>query len=471
MSENDNGLFLLQVKADPANDVLNESLPFPTHEMFLSLSSLLSSLVHERDTCARLTQIGSLQRTFQMTMKASLFHSPDTCHLIDHLQDSFQIFLSYLQEERERERAEELRVTLSTLMDVWERAVNGDTSAYEPSNYGESVPNFAERMASRHRAVEELVITEKNYLIQLTELDTLFIAPLRKEIESGSVTPTVDKKGYDGMFNFVTTILKIVQDHYPSMEQVLSTAGNPIGSAFLKICPWFKHYTAYIYQFDESAKKIQDLRKNNPKLSKFFREAEKRSTINYDLSSYMILPVQRLGRYEMLLKRIIEFTPRTHPDYISVKSALSNVYDINRQINEYKRAGENRRSIENLSKKFAVPPKPPLDGIKNILIFDGPAWITYGKGVPQKPNRVSHLILFQDSVMICKVTHDGKYEKKQSFPISGCKLMAVTENGKNSEHPLGLVDGSKVSHFFYFESANVRTQWMKRFRELGLEQE
>jgi hypothetical protein len=438
----------------------------PSHDEFVTMSSLLTSLLDESDTCARLTQIGTMQRTFQGLMKGCIFHCADTSYIIDHLQESIQQFLSLLHTDShaEREKVVEMMRTLQFLMKMLERAVTSDArDAYGP--YGNpEIPNFFDRIASRKKAVEELVITEKNYLAQLTELDELFISPLRNEIENDR-TPTVDKKSFDGMFSIVTIILKIVQDHYPAMEEVLSQKGNPIGAVFLKICPWFKHYTVYIYHFDESARKIQDLRKKNSKLGKFFRDAEKKSTINYDLSSYMILPVQRLGRYEMLLKRILEFTPRTHSDYLPVKSALSNVFEINRQINEYKRADENRKLIENLSKKFAVTPKPPLDVIQTILVCDGPAHVCSGKGVPQKPSRISHVILFQDSLMICKVNSDGKIEKKLSFALSNCRIIEH-EHSKDGDFVIALLDGAKTPHFFFFESAKVRDNWSKKLREL-----
>ena len=82
-----------------------------------------------------------------------------------------------------------------------------------------------------------------------------------------------------------------------------------VGEVFSRLCPWLKHYAVYVNNFEDSLQLIQAAKKRGDgRLGKFFRSAEKKSAWGYDFSSYRILPVQRLGRYELLIKRLLELT-------------------------------------------------------------------------------------------------------------------------------------------------------------------
>ena len=84
-----------------------------------------------------------------------------------------------------------------------------------------------------------------------------------------------------------------------------------VGEVFMRLCPWLKHYAMYVNRYEDSMRMIQGAKKRGGgALGKFFRSAEKKSTCSYDFSSYRILPVQRLGRYELLIKRLLELTPK-----------------------------------------------------------------------------------------------------------------------------------------------------------------
>jgi len=51
-------------------------------------------------------------------------------------------------------------------------------------------------------------------------------------------------------------------------------------------------------------------------------------TANLKLEDFLIMPVQRIPRYEMLLSKILSLTAIAHPDYPYVQQALSLVRSI-----------------------------------------------------------------------------------------------------------------------------------------------
>tara|TARA_R110002050_G_scaffold225183_1_gene361047 strand:- start:143 stop:1057 length:915 start_codon:yes stop_codon:yes gene_type:complete len=199
-----------------------------------------------------------------------------------------------------------------------------------------------------HLMKQPSIGAQQNSVSRSTSMDPACVKPSAPS--SPSVTPGAESLVTQGefsvMFSIVHTIITIVREYCPLMVQAMESPGQPIGGIFLKMCPWLKHYAVYINSFDESAKAVSTAKKRNKAFAKFIKDAEKKSPANYDLSSYLILPVQRLGRYELLLETTLKHTTSSHPDYTDLVAALKQVVDINRKINSIKRAEENRQKIE-----------------------------------------------------------------------------------------------------------------------------
>lgn len=53
------------------------------------------------------------------------------------------------------------------------------------------------------------------------------------------------------------------------------------------------------------------------------------------------MPIQRIPRYELLLKELLKNTPETHPDFALLEQALAVVHGIATTINDQKRLNEN----------------------------------------------------------------------------------------------------------------------------------
>ena len=324
------------------------------------------------------------------------------------------------------------------------------------------------KIQSRNHAVEEILQTEQSYADQLKELETLFMDPIKASWDTG--TPIVTKKDYDAMFSSIGIIFKIVKDHLSEMQDAASSESEKqIGAVFLKLCPWLKHYAVYINGFDESAQVIQMMRKQHPSLNKLFKEATKKSSQNYDLSSYLILPVQRLGRYELLLKQLIKCTPASHPDAHNLESAVQKVGEVNRQINSFIKADENRLKIVEIVKRFAVPPKPPLDSEGRLLVREGQAvCVNRGEKVSAK-TKTSYIVLFDDAVLVCKMAKEMRLEKKVWMVLSEkSRVMEVGEGDVGvDKHDMSLLlDSGREVFLLVFEKKMEKKQWQRSLGEV-----
>lgn len=59
----------------------------------------------------------------------------------------------------------------------------------------------------------------------------------------------------------------------------------------------------------------------------------------------MILPIQRVPRYEMLLRELVKHTANNHPDLQVIKDSLAEISNIAGRINEGKRKFENLQKV------------------------------------------------------------------------------------------------------------------------------
>eukprot|EP00002_Diphylleia_rotans_P025343 TRINITY_DN5004_c0_g1_i7.p1 TRINITY_DN5004_c0_g1~~TRINITY_DN5004_c0_g1_i7.p1 ORF type:complete len:485 (-),score=68.95 TRINITY_DN5004_c0_g1_i7:345-1799(-) len=115
-----------------------------------------------------------------------------------------------------------------------------------------------------------------------------------------------------------------------------------------------------------------------------------------DLPSYLIMPVQRVPRYELLLREMLKFTPKTHPDHALVEKALEQVKKVASAINE------KNREAESLNKMLDIQQSHP-----NIEILAAHRrYVRHGEF--EQASRSSQLwrstrilYLCNDSIIIC----------------------------------------------------------------------
>jgi hypothetical protein len=70
------------------------------------------------------------------------------------------------------------------------------------------------------------------------------------------------------------------------------------------------------------------------------------------LDSLLLEPIQRVPRYELLLKDLLKHTPEDHVDYYAVNDALVLVQKIALDCNENIRRAENELRLFAISKRF-----------------------------------------------------------------------------------------------------------------------
>ncbi len=75
-----------------------------------------------------------------------------------------------------------------------------------------------------------------------------------------------------------------------------------------------------------------------------------------ELSAFLIMPVQRVPRYNLLLKDLFKHTWTDHLDYENLKQAVAKVQDIAGFLNEKKREAENMAALTELAQTISGNP-------------------------------------------------------------------------------------------------------------------
>ncbi|TKC48930.1 hypothetical protein EI555_007079 [Monodon monoceros] len=119
------------------------------------------------------------------------------------------------------------------------------------------------------------------------------------------------------------------------------------------------------------------------------------------LSSFLLKPMQRITRYPLLIRSILENTPENHVDHSSLKLALERAEELCSQVNEGVREKENSDRLE------WIQTHVQCEGLTEQLVFNsltnclGPRKLLHsGKLYKTKSNKELHGFLFNDFLLL-----------------------------------------------------------------------
>lgn len=127
------------------------------------------------------------------------------------------------------------------------------------------------------------------------------------------------------------------------MSDVQKDRETRIGDAFEEsLAAMESVYTEYIRNRHAANQKLEVLQKS-PGAQEWLKECRDNSsdiTNAWNLDALLVKPVQRITKYPLLLRELIDATTEDHADLPTLKKVLTNVTDINMRINEVKKHAE-----------------------------------------------------------------------------------------------------------------------------------
>lgn len=223
-------------------------------------------------------------------------------------------------------------------------------------------------------------------------------------------------------------------------------------------------YTNYVQNYDAANLKITEMMKSS-KFEAFLKQCKENplNKRNLTLESYLIQPVQRTMRYELLLRELLKHTWPDHPDYAGLSQAIEKVHHMAEQLNLRKREGENNRELVKIDYNLTGKPKD-----LEIII---PSRKFISKYVLKSKSGPVTVVVCSDVLIIAK--GDEKLKFVDCAPVNECEALPVEDKKKKG----GDNDGCELEIRKWgtkkpiaagmAESAAVRNKIVEEVREAG----
>ncbi|XP_064158672.1 rho guanine nucleotide exchange factor 17-like [Anguilla rostrata] len=216
----------------------------------------------------------------------------------------------------------------------------------------------------RRHVMMTLLDTEQSYVESLRTLIQSYMKPLKHPENS----PLCDPSLVDEMFYQIPEIL---EHHEQFLEQILGcvndwhdrqTVGQLLIESFSKEI-LANIYSAYIDNFLNAKDAVRIAKEAKPAFLKFLEQSMRENKEKQALADLMIKPVQRIPRYELLVKDLLKHTPEDHPDHLFLLDAQKNIKRLAERINK------GRRSAEEVERETRVMQEieAHIEGVEHIL--------------------------------------------------------------------------------------------------------
>jgi len=197
------------------------------------------------------------------------------------------------------------------------------------------------------------------------------------------------------------------------------------------------------------------------------------------ISSFLLKPMQRITKYPLLIKKILEHTVESHPDFANLTDALSRSEELCMQVNEGVREKENSDRLEFVQRTVncdGVIEKITFNSLTNSL---GPRkFLHSGSLVKAKSGKELMAFLFNDFLLLTQpyknygsvsslfnleriANTQFKMYKKPMF-LHSLEIKKLSESGEDTVHFVFLHDGHTFS--FKAPTVNDRNTWIRKIQ-------
>ncbi len=311
-----------------------------------------------------------------------------------------------------------------------------------------------QKAVKRNRVIKELISTEKTYVTQLQQLKAMYIIPLTTSPREGR-KPILTQMEARELFMGIESIASFNAELHSRFERAFKNWGfiQLIGPDFIELAPFLKLYAQYVNNYNQALSAMTRLIKKNGN----FRDHVNRLTSEgHDLASFLILPIQRIPRYEMLLKELIKATPSDHVDWNTLNDAYSNVQQIASYVNERKRSAEKLEKMLNAA--TVISGYDELVQPHRRYLFDEDLGMTPFVA-DKKDKQVERWFLFSDILIKCKKKGKGRrYESQNVYDMRTVSFKDQMDAGDRKNAI--VLDLGKTSLTVYAATPHLKAQWM-----------
>ncbi|KAF5909210.1 intersectin-1 isoform X1, partial [Clarias magur] len=340
----------------------------------------------------------------------------------------------------------------------------------------------------RQGYIHELIITEENYVNDLQLVTETFQKPL---LESELLTEKEVAMIFVNWKELIMCNIKLLKalrvrkkmsgEHMPvKMIGDILTAQLPHMQPYIRFCSCQLNGATLIQQKTDEVPDFKDFVK---------RLAMDPRCKGMPLSSFLLKPMQRVTRYPLIIKNILENTPESHPDHSHLRQALEKAEELCSQVNEGVREKENSDRLE------WIQAHVQCEGLSEQLVFNsvtnclGPRkFLHSGKLYKAKSNKELFGFLFNDFLLLTQITRplgssasDKVFSAKSHLqyrmyktPIFLNEVLVKLPTDPSGDEPIFHISHIDRVYTIRAESINERTAWVQKIKaasELFIETE
>ncbi|KAJ7332929.1 hypothetical protein JRQ81_015109 [Phrynocephalus forsythii] len=272
----------------------------------------------------------------------------------------------------------------------------------------------------------ELLETEHAYVTRLHLLDQVFFLELLKEARNAKTFP-------EGMVKMIfSNISSIYQFHaeffLPELQKRMENwDSNPrIGDIIQKVAPFLKMYSEYVKNFDKAVELITTWSEKSLAFQEVLSCIQRREICaNLTLQHHMLEPIQRIPRYELLLKDYIQKLPLESPDRQDAQKALEMIFTAAKHCNAAIAEMERLQNLWEVYRRLGL--EDDISDPSNELIKEGPVQkISFRHNITME----KYIFLFNNVLLYCapKVIQVGaEFQVRSRMDVEGMKVRELND--------------------------------------------
>ncbi|CDQ73712.1 unnamed protein product [Oncorhynchus mykiss] len=304
-------------------------------------------------------------------------------------------------------------------------------------SYGQEGEESPDQL-KRH-IIKELIETERIYVEELLSV----LLGYRAEMDNPALS------------NLLPSALRSKKE---DLEGCLETPER-VGACFLRRKEKFQVYERYCQNKPHS-----ELLWRQCSASLFFQECQKKLEHKLGLDSYLLKPVQRLTKYQLLLKELLKHSADS--DYISeLQGALESMLDLLKSVND----SMHQIAITGYEGELSDLGRVLMQGSFSV-------WISHKRGPTRMKARFKpmqrHLFLHEHALLFCKrrEEHGEAHDRTPFYSFKHCLRMSavgITENVKGDVKKFELwYSGREEVYIVQAPTFQIKITWLTEIRKI-----
>uniref|UniRef100_A0A8C8WZV1 MCF.2 cell line derived transforming sequence n=1 Tax=Panthera leo TaxID=9689 RepID=A0A8C8WZV1_PANLE len=353
-------------------------------------------------------------------------------------------------------RQNQSNLKIEVVHDCREQRNSGQSSSLDNDNSLDILQNHV---------LNELIQTERVYV---RELFTVLLG-YRAEMDNPEMfdlMPPLLRNKKDVLFGNMAEIYEFHNDIFLSSLENCIDAPERVGPCFLERKDDFQMYAKYC----QNKPRSEAIWKKYSECA-FFQECQRKLKHRLGLDSYLLKPVQRITKYQLLLKELLKYSNGCQ-GIEQLKEALDTMLDLLKSVNDSMHQIAINGYIGNLNELG----KMVMQGAFSV-------WTGHKKGATKmkdfarfKPMQ-RHLFLYEKAIVFCKrrVESGEGSDRYPSYSFKHCLKMdevGITEYVKGDNRKFEIwYAGKEEVYIVQAPNVDVKMTWLKEIRSILLKQQ